>query len=88
MTMGTGGHKAFVWKRTGHSEDNKHSWSSWKLVDETTGTDVAAYLNNGLKSWKKLGKFQYLGDHGKNWELMVLLTGLGIIDRARRRKRA
>ncbi len=86
--------KTFVWKRSSKKEvgdDEAYKWSfqNFRLLDESTGEKVAIFANNGLKSWKKKGKFRlWSGVYGDDWEKMVLLTGLSIIEKARRRRRA
>lgn len=71
----------------GHGEGNNRV--------EVRGEVLAVY--KGLRGWKKRGvlflrKGIEVGEmgkkwEGKNWELMVLLTALGIIEAARRRAR-
>ena len=66
-----------------------HSLQNFKLLDEESGEIVATFANNGLKSWKKKGKFRIVeGLYGTEWEKAALLTGLCLIERARRRQRA
>ncbi|PGG99516.1 hypothetical protein GX51_06256 [Blastomyces parvus] len=88
--------RAFLWKRTHSvgvedSKPSKFSPSNYKLVDEETGEVVAAFANNGIKSWKKKGKLEILnkdelfGDAGKRFELMVLMGALAVMERERRR---
>ncbi|KAI9725072.1 MAG: hypothetical protein M1812_000348 [Candelaria pacifica] len=87
--------KTFIWTRTHNDkftssdpDTAKRSHHHLKLVQETTGEVVALYLGNGLKSWHKMGKFQNWKSWGYEWELIVLLTGLSLIEKARRRARA
>lgn len=88
--------KTFVWTRT-HDEQyvskdpdvgTRLGHRHLKLIDEATSEVVALYLDNGFKSWKKKGKFQIWQSWGSEWELMLLLTGLSVIEKARRRSRA
>ncbi len=87
--------KTFVWTRThddkyigGHDDVTKLSHRHLKLVDEATGEVVGLFLSNQLKSWHKMGKFQVWRSWGPEWELMMLITGLAVIEKARRRARA
>jgi hypothetical protein len=83
--------RTFVWKRSSAvvvGDDAAHSLQNFKLVDGENGEIVATFANNGLKSWKK-GKFRIVeGVYGTEWEKAALLTGLCLIERARRRQRA
>jgi hypothetical protein len=85
--------RTFLWKRTSSGEvgDDAMKWSlqNFKLIGEETGETVATFANNGLKSWKKKGKFRLVeGVYGVDWEKWVLLTCLALIEKARRRNRA
>jgi hypothetical protein len=75
----------FSWKSThDKSVGAGKSFRNKKLIDEETGEVVAVFLVNGLKSWKKMGKLTLYKDSGENWETIVLLTLLGLIERTRR----
>lgn len=94
MTLNTneGIRKAFVWKRTNHTPigDDKPSMLStknFKLIDEETEELVAVYVNNGVKSWDKCGKFQINVDYGAQFDVTVLITGLSLLEKERRRER-
>lgn len=78
----------FTWKRT-HDKmlGATSSLKNRKLIDEDTKEVVAVYLKNNLKGWKKMGKFVIFKDYGPKWELMVLITLLGLIERQRRKRR-
>jgi hypothetical protein len=85
--------KAFVWKRTnsvgiGEDKPSKLSSRNFKLQDGETGNVIAVYLSAGAKSWKKSGKFQIEVDHGKSFDTMVFITGLGLLEKERRRQRS
>ncbi|KAI9789512.1 MAG: hypothetical protein M1835_001634 [Candelina submexicana] len=87
--------KTFVWTRTHNdqyistdADATKLCHHHLKLVDEATDEVVALFLSNRLKSWHKMGKFQVWKSWGQGWELMMLLTGLAVIEKARRRARA
>jgi hypothetical protein len=89
----SGERRTFVWRRTHHygleNEAKSAKWATvnFKLEDVQTGDIVANFANNGMKQWNKLGKFVIQQRYGPEWEFMVLLTGLGIIQKARRRER-
>jgi hypothetical protein len=93
MALG-GARRGFVWKRThavgGDAGASRLSMRHMKLVDGDGdgGAVLARYLNNGTKSYRKKGKFRLVGGWGEEWELMVLLTGLALIERERRRNAA
>ncbi|KAI9707628.1 MAG: hypothetical protein M1836_000589 [Candelina mexicana] len=87
--------KTFIWTRTHNdkyldtdTDATKLCHRHLKLVDEATDEVVALFLSNRLKSWHKMGKFQVWKSWGQEWELMMLLTGLTVIEKARRRARA
>ncbi|PGH28915.1 hypothetical protein GX50_08337 [[Emmonsia] crescens] len=88
--------RAFLWKRTHHvGVENSMPWklspSNYKPVDEETGEVVAAFANNGFRSWKKKGKLKILkkdgfyGNGRKGFELMVLMGAFAVMERERRR---
>ncbi|KAL1958820.1 hypothetical protein VTO42DRAFT_3657 [Malbranchea cinnamomea] len=85
--------KTFLWKRT-HSvgvEDSKPSKLSdlnFKLVDEDAGELVAIFANNGIKSFKKQGKIEIRKEYGGNFETMVILSCMTLLERAHRRAAA
>jgi hypothetical protein len=92
MTLDGGVRKGFVWKRTNHAAignemPSKLSTKSFKLIDEQTEELVAVYVNNGVKSWEKCGKFQINVDYGTQFDIMVLITGLSLLEKERRRER-
>lgn len=91
MTLG-GARKAFVWKRTNHTPvgddmPSKLSTKNFKLIDEQTEELIAVYVNNGVKSWEKCGKFQINVQYGTEFDVMVLITGLSLLEKERRRER-
>ena len=92
VTLNGGTRKAFVWKRTNHTpiEDDmpsKLSTKNFKLIDEQTEELVAVYVNHGVKSWEECGKFQINVDYGAQFDVMVLITGLSLLEKERRRER-
>lgn len=84
--------RTFVWKRSSAAvvgDDAAYSMQNFKLLDGENGEIVATFANNGLKSWKKKGKFRFVkGLYGPEWEKVALLTGLSLVERVRRRQRA
>ncbi|EAU39531.1 predicted protein [Aspergillus terreus NIH2624] len=93
ITLQTGERRAFVWKRTnsvgiGEETPSKIGAKNFKLQDELTEELVAVYLNNGAKSWKKSGKFQINVHYGPVFDTMVFITGLGLLEKERRRERS
>jgi hypothetical protein len=83
--------KLYSWKRT-HDPNLKGTKSSgvdrrsWKLEYDATGQIVAVFAAYGInKSWKKAGKLRLLATEGKEWEEWILLTCLGLYEKARRR---
>ncbi|GES66725.1 hypothetical protein ATEIFO6365_0016001800 [Aspergillus terreus] len=93
ITLQTGERRAFVWKRTnsvgiGEETPSKIGAKNFKLQDELTEELVAVYLNNGAKSWKKSGKFQINVHYGADFDTMVFITGLGLLEKERRRERS
>ncbi|KAJ9656234.1 hypothetical protein H2198_005085 [Neophaeococcomyces mojaviensis] len=99
MTLPSRARHSFTWHRiTGDElkaadEDaNKMSRKNVKLVDSETGEVLVVFGSNRFKSWKKFGKFTFNVDGrergwGDNWEMMVLLTALGLVEMSRRRAR-
>jgi hypothetical protein len=89
----SGERRTFVWRRTHHygleNEAKSAKWATvnFKLEDVRTGDIVANFATTGMKQWNKMGKFVIQQRYGPEWEFMVLLTGLGIIQKARRRER-
>lgn len=82
--------RSFVWKRTHHVGvgDTKPSILSsrnYKLVDEQTDRIVAVFTSNTLKSFTKCGKLEIHVDHGRDFDLMVILTVLALYEKQRRR---
>ena len=85
--------KKYLWKRTHDpnvkgTESSKLNMRSWKLEDDATGQIVAVFAANGIKSWKKAGRFRLLATEGKDWEEWIFLTYLGLYEKARRRAMA
>ncbi|GKZ23745.1 hypothetical protein AbraIFM66951_009777 [Aspergillus brasiliensis] len=81
---------SFLWTRThsvGVKEDRKtSSWSSrnFKLVDEQTGKIVGVFTNAVWKC-KETGRLLMFVDYGQEFDLMALITVLGLYEKASRR---
>ena len=88
VVEGSSKRHTFTWKRT-HDKTlgASPSLKNRKLIDEDTKEVVAVYLKNKVKGWKKMGKSILFKDYGPKWELMVLVTCLGLIERQRRKRR-
>lgn len=92
IALNGGARKSFMWKRThntpiGDDAPSKLSTKNFKLIDEQTEELLAVYVNNGVKSWEKCGKFQINVDYGAQFDVMVLITGLSLLEKERRRER-
>lgn len=82
--------KSLYWKRThsvgvGDSTPNIFGDSNFKLVDANTNEVIAVFANNGIKSFSKKGKFQINVSFGSDFDIMVIVSGLSLIEKARRR---
>lgn len=102
LTLPSGVRQEFAWLRIHgadvHSEDssaNSASNKNFKLVDcsDPAKATLAIFASNRYKSWRKLGRFSIKVDGrekgwGDHWEVMVLLTALGLIEMSRRRSRS
>ncbi|OAL72930.1 hypothetical protein A7D00_2703 [Trichophyton violaceum] len=90
------GRRAFVWKRTHSmgvesSKPSKLSACNYKLVDEETGKIMAVIANNGLKSMNKKGKIELFDTAeyafaGEQLDIMILMTGIALLEKERRRR--
>ncbi|KAK5072163.1 hypothetical protein LTR64_004058 [Lithohypha guttulata] len=85
-------------KHLGGEETNSSSFRNFKLIDCASqaqtgnGEVLAVFACNAFKSWKKLGKVVFRVDGsmrgwGQEWEVMVLLSVLGLVEMSRRRAR-
>ena len=85
--------RTYQWKRT-HDPALKDSkcgkWNrrSWKLEDRGSQQVVAVYAANMIKFRKEAGTIKLIGRCSEDWEQWVLLTYLGISEKARRRAMA
>lgn len=85
------GPQTFSWKRT-HSEgvdDHKpgtFSSGNYKMVENRTNRVLAVYNNGGVFTGRSR-KFQVNVDYGKDFDVLVLLTGCAMLEKARRNAR-
>jgi hypothetical protein len=89
VAKGSSERRTFRWKRT-HDKSidvGGLSLGNKKLIDQETQEIVAVYLSNQTKSWKKRGKLLICKDYGEDWELMVLITLLALLEKQRRDRR-
>ncbi|KAJ5085640.1 hypothetical protein N7532_010411 [Penicillium argentinense] len=80
--------RGFLWKRTRHVAVDGESAPilgsrSFKLVDESTGQVLAVFTRE--ISFNKCGKLQIKAEYGEAFEKMVVISLLGLYERARRR---
>lgn len=81
--------REFRWRHTRDvgPEALKSSAQNFELVDEED-TVLAVFGNNGIKSWHKKGKLMLIcskdGLSGEQWEQLVLLTALTLVEKLRR----
>ena len=85
--------RSYVWKRTtsvgvNNSSPSKISADNYKLVDEKTEQVVAVYSSSSHKSVSKSGKLEVLVDHGQDFDVVVLITALAVIEKHRRRNQS
>lgn len=104
VTGADGQRHTFAWSRLHGQDamdagGNKVSSKNFKLVylaDATqtgNGDVLATFASNRLKSWSKLGKVIVSVDGagkgwGTDWEVLVLLSVLGLVEMSRRRSRS
>jgi hypothetical protein len=80
--------RSFIWKNTssvgaGGAKPSKLSWRNYKLVDEPTDRLIAVYTAS-VWSQKKSGKLEIYADYGQEFDLMVIITALGLSEKQRR----
>ncbi len=81
-------HKTFLWKRT-HGFPSyiggRKSMRHLKLVEKDTGNVVGLFVYYGwLISWRQKGRILFWKSWGEEWERMVLLAALSLMEVARR----
>jgi len=87
-----GRRRGFLWKRI-HNERysvegilSKMSVENFKLVDEATGTVLAFYLDDSVRSWRKKGRLQILaGTWADKNQTIVALGICGLLEKVKRR---
>ncbi|KAH8692375.1 hypothetical protein BGW36DRAFT_387485 [Talaromyces proteolyticus] len=84
--------RQLTWKRThsvgvGNDTPSFGSSRNFKLVDSHTNDILAVYNNAGMFHFNKCGKFQINVNYGREFDTMVFLTGLALLEKARRRSR-
>jgi hypothetical protein len=82
MQMDDGTKKTFSWKRT-HSLGNGHE--NHKLVEESSGTVMAVFSGGSIFS-KTTGDLDIYVNPSSRFNLMVLITGIAVVERTRRAK--
>ena len=93
-TVDSGGERqSYRWKRTHDQalkDSNSTKWNmrSWKLEECSTRQVVAVYAANNIKYGKDAGTIKLAADKRGIWEQWILLTYLGISEKARRRAMA
>ena len=93
-TVDNGGERqSYRWKRTHDptlKDSNSTKWNmrSWKLEESSTRQVVAVYAANKIKYEQDAGTIKLVAGKGEIWEQWVLLTYLGISEKARRRAMA
>ena len=93
-TVDSGGERQYYrWKRTHDptlkdSSSTKWNMRSWKLEEGSTGQIVAVYAANKIKYGKEAGTIKLVAGRREICEQWILLTYLGISEKARRRAMA
>jgi hypothetical protein len=84
--FGEEGRKSFIWQRVQSNPfDDQGNLELYE--DGNPGVLLAKYESVGVFKWKNRGKMYIVDGYGDGWELMVLLTCLGLIELSRRRAR-
>ncbi|KAJ3522779.1 hypothetical protein NM208_g12714 [Fusarium decemcellulare] len=84
------GPRALLWKRThsvgvSGSSPSTLSVRNWKLVDEKTGDILAVFTSD--RTLSKCGDLEVRANHGEQFDQRVLITCLGLYEKAKRRSR-
>ncbi|QGA16461.1 hypothetical protein EYB26_004128 [Talaromyces marneffei] len=86
------GQQTFAWKHT-HSEGiddhklNGFSSGNYKMVETRTNRVIAVYNNGSIFSGRSK-KFQINVNYGSDFDVLVLLTGCALLEKARRNSRS
>lgn len=84
--FGEEGRKPFVWQRVRQNPfDDQGDWELFE--DGKPDAVLARYVGVGIFRWKKRGRIFIHDGYGAAWQLMVLLTGMALIELSRRRAR-
>jgi hypothetical protein len=84
--FGEEGRKSFIWQRTPSNPfDDQGNMELFE--DGKSDVILARYTSVGVFKWKNRGRMLIRDGYGGAWELMVLLTGLSLIELSRRRAR-
>ena len=89
-----GERQSYRWKRTHAAgvregtSTTKWNMRSWKLEECSTQQIVAVYAANTIKYGKEAGRIKFVADRSEEWKQWVLLTYLGLSEKARRRAMA
>jgi hypothetical protein len=84
--FGEEGRKSFIWQRV-RSNPFDDQGNLELFEDGKPDVILATFESVGVFKWKKRGRMLILEGYGDAWELMVLLTGLSLIQLSRRRAR-
>ncbi|KAI4157731.1 MAG: hypothetical protein LQ342_008049 [Letrouitia transgressa] len=81
---------SYKWKRTHDPElkgtsSTKWNMRSWKLEEGGTGQVVAVLAARQISYGKEAARLKLIAGKGEKWEQWVLLTYLGLSEKARRR---
>lgn len=84
--FGEEGRKSFIWNRLRQNPFDDQG--DYELYEEGKPDIILAkYVSVGVFKWKRRGKLYILDGCGYAWELMVILTGLSLLELSRRRSR-
>lgn len=84
--FGEEGRKSFIWQRApSNLFDDQGNMELFE--DGKPNVILARYISVGVFKWKKRGRMLIHDGYGGAWELMVLLTGLALVELSRRRAR-
>jgi hypothetical protein len=84
--FGEEGRKSFIWQRV-RSNPFDDQGDLELFEDGNPDVILARYESVGVFRWKKRGRMLILDGYGNAWELMVLLTGMALVELSRRRAR-
>ncbi|KAJ5606863.1 hypothetical protein N7537_003482 [Penicillium hordei] len=84
MELDDGTKRTFTWKRT-HSLGS--GFENHKLVEETSQTVVAVFSSGGIFS-KTTGYLDIYSNLGQRFYLMVLISGIALVEKIRRAKQS